>query len=306
LFNMLDESRPLPALIAEIAWRQHGVVSRPQLLDVGVPAATIAHWAGTGHLHQLLRGVYAVGNRRISREAQWMTAVLACPEGSALGFGAAGQSRGIISADQRLALHVIVPRHAGANPDGVVVHRIRNLDPIDVSLHRGIPTTTATRTVWDLATTLSALGTRRAFEQAEKLRVLDRGRLAALREAAPSRRGAGVVAALLRERPLPLEETRSMLEEIILETCGDHGLPLPAVNVPLLGFEVDFLRERERLIVEADGGDHLTPSRRDRDNERDAALGRAGYLVRRYGQTAIRARGAVAAALAAILAERGG
>jgi hypothetical protein len=115
-----------------------------------------------------------------------------------------------------------------------------------------------------------------------------------------------VIAELLRERPLPLAETRSLLEEVILETCRDGGLPLPAVNVPLLGFEVDFLWERERVVVEADGGDHLTPRRRDRDNERDAVLGRAGYLVRRYGSAAARARADVKAELAALLAERVG
>ncbi|HKQ17699.1 MAG TPA: hypothetical protein VJS87_04060, partial [Solirubrobacterales bacterium] len=100
-----------------------------------------------------------------------------------------------------------------------MVHRIRNLDPRDVSIHRGIPTTTATRTVWDLATVLAPLETKRAFEQAEKLRLLDRGRLAALREAAPSRKGAGVIGELLADAPLPLAETRSLLEEVILETC---------------------------------------------------------------------------------------
>ena len=71
--------------------------------------------------------------------------------------------------------------------------------------------------------------------------------------------------------------------------------------------EVDFLWERERFVVEADGGDHLSRRQRDRDNERDAALGRAGYLVRRYGSSA-RYTGAerVATEIAAVLAERGG
>jgi very-short-patch-repair endonuclease len=292
--------------VADLAWRQHGIVARRQLLELGMGSSTVDGWRQSGHLHCLHPGVYAVGHRRLTREARWMAAVLACPHGSALGFGSAGQSRGIVSSHQRLALHVIVPRGAGADPDGIVVHRVRNLDPRDVGLHRGIPTTTATRTVWDLATMLSPLATMRAFEQAEKLRVLDRPRLAALREAAPSRRGAGVIAELLRERALPLAETRSLLEEIVLETCRDRGLPLPAVNVPLLGFEVDFLWERERVVVEADGGDHLTPRQRDRDNERDAALGRAGYLVRRYGGAAGGERSALAAELKAILAERGG
>jgi very-short-patch-repair endonuclease len=76
--------------------------------------------------------------------------------------------------------------------------------------------------------------------------------------------------------------------------------------VPLLGYEVDFLWERQRFVVEADGGDHLTSAQRDRDNERDARLGRAGYLVRRYGWRPVGERHALAAEVAAILIERGG
>ena len=199
-----------------------------------------------------------------------------------------------------------VPGTAPLALPAVVTHVSRNLDPSDVTRHLGIPATTGTRTVWDLATVLSPTGLRRAFEQAGKLRVLDRERLRALLTASPSRKGAGLIRQLLAETALPLEETRSRLEELILELCRDEGLPLPAVNVPLLGWEVDFLWERERFVVEADGGDHLSRRQRDRDNERDAVLGRAGFLVRRYGWVPVRGRRAVATEIAAILAERGG
>jgi hypothetical protein len=40
---------------------------------------------------------------------------------------------------------------------------------VSATVRNGIPVTTATRTVWDLATTFTPLRTRRAFEQAEKL-----------------------------------------------------------------------------------------------------------------------------------------
>jgi len=204
--------------IADLATRQHGVIAARQLVELGVGRSTIRSWVRSGHLHPLHRGVFAVGHRRLSDEALWLAAVLACPPGSAL----------------------------------------------------------------------------------------DRQRLAALREAAPSRRGAAVVRELLAEPAVPLEETRSRLEELILEICRDHPLPLPAVNVPLLGWEVDFLWERERFVVEADGGDHMTPAQRDRDNERDAALGRAGYLVRRYGWRPVVERDALAREVASILTERSG
>jgi very-short-patch-repair endonuclease len=78
---------------------------------------------------------------------------------------------------------------------------------------------------------------------------------------------------------------------------------VPAVDVPLLGYEVDFLWPEARFVVEADGGDHLDPEQRDKDNARDIALGRAGYLVRRYSSGAMGSGEAVARDVLAILAE---
>lgn len=50
-------------------------------------------------------------------------------------------------------------------------------------------------------------------------------------------------------------------------------------QVPLLGFVVDFLAPRLRLIIEVDGGYHVL--RTTADDRRDAKLARAGYLVLR-------------------------
>ena len=89
-----------------------------------------------------------------------------------------------------------------------------------------------------------------------------------------------------------------------MHVCAGNGIPLPLVNVPLLGYEVDFLWEGQRFVVEADGGDHLNERQRDRDNERDARLARAGYLVRRYSWWALLDERAVAGEILAILRER--
>jgi very-short-patch-repair endonuclease len=287
-----------------MAGRQHGVVARRQLLALGMRSSTIADWTRSGFLHSLHRGVYAAGHPAVSREGEWLAAVLACPEGSILSHGSAAQLWGLIKRLQRLALHVSVPGTSKTSPRGIVTHTSRSLDGRDATTRINIPVTTITRTVWDLATVLAPLQTRRVFEQAEKRERFDRNRLRELHAAAPSRRGAGTIAQLLGQGAVPLSETRSRLEEILLEICRDHGFPFPAVNVPLLGFEVDFLWPRERFVVEADGGDHLIPSQRQRDNERDLVLGRAGYLVRRFDWHALDDRQAVAAELIEILRER--
>lgn len=261
------------ARMAALAARQHGVVARRQLLGLGIPAATITHWVEAGHLDRVRRGVYAVGHRQSSQRARWMEAVLACREGSVLSHGPSGQLAGIVPRRERFALHVTLSAGSGGSPRGIVTHRPRSLDPVDCTVSHRIPTTTPTRTVWDLAMVLPALQTRRAFEQAEKLRTLSRPRLAALQAAAPCRSGAGVIAELLDDAPLPLDETRTWLEELLITICRERGVPLPLVNVPVLDYEVDFLWPAARFIVEADGADHLNPEQRDGDNERDAILG---------------------------------
>ena len=49
------------AAIWALAKRQHGVVTRPQLLDLGVNSDAIHHRVERRRLHPVRRGVYAVG-----------------------------------------------------------------------------------------------------------------------------------------------------------------------------------------------------------------------------------------------------
>jgi hypothetical protein len=68
--------------IARIADRQFGHVTRQQLLELSLPSATIANWAGrNGRLITVHAGVYAVGHAQHSPQALAMAAVLACGPG---------------------------------------------------------------------------------------------------------------------------------------------------------------------------------------------------------------------------------
>ena len=259
---MQHQSRSLAA-VAALAARQHGVATRSQLVEAGLSTQRIRTLVVRHHLHPIHRGVFAVGHRNLSQEGIWLAAVLACGPGAVLSHGPAGQLLGILNRRQRFALHVSAV--ADRSSAGIVTHRPRTLPSCDTTRKLGIPVTTGTRTIWDLAATLPSLQTRRAFEQAEKLRLLNRSRLAALLAGDHGHRGGGTLRALLAERALPLEATRSRLEEIALETCRDQ---------------------------------------RDSDNERDAVLARAGYFVRRYSWNALADRRRVASELAAIIRER--
>jgi len=302
---MLHQDAPLAITIAQVAARQHGIVALTELEDLGASRSTIALWVRGGHLHRLHRGVFsAIPPPMLSQEGSWLAAVKACGPSAFLSHGSAGQLLWLLDRRDRLALHVSLADRSRRRLPGIAIHRPRSLPRDDTTTYVRVPTTTPTRTVWDLAAILPSVPLRRAFEKAERDGKLSRPRLRELLDSSPTHKGAGAVRALLASRPLPAAAVRSLLEELLWEICSEHGLPLPVVNVPLLGYEVDFLWERERLVVEVDGGDHLTPSQRDRDNERDAMLARAGYLIRRYSSEALADRRAVALEVLAILRER--
>src|SRR5215210_4933899 len=66
-----------------LARKQHGVITRQQLLRLGFTRDAIDHRIENGRLIPVFRGVYAVGRRELSNEGWWMAAVLACGEDTA-------------------------------------------------------------------------------------------------------------------------------------------------------------------------------------------------------------------------------
>lgn len=135
---------------AEIAARQHGVVTFAQLLTAGMTHSTISRRAREGWLHRIYRGVYAVGNPNLTREGQWMAAVLACGPGALLSHGCAAVLHSI-SPTCPEAIHITVPVPGGRSKrQGIVIHRSASVTPADVARRRGIPVTSYARALRDL------------------------------------------------------------------------------------------------------------------------------------------------------------
>lgn len=57
---------------------------------------------------------------------------------------------------------------------------------------------------------------------------------------------------------------------------------------PFSGYYLDFVCIDRRLVVEVDGGQHNDPLQAEHDGVRDAVLTRAGYLVLRFSNSAVR------------------
>src|SRR5919197_3640773 len=82
--------QPMGQQVWALAKRQHGVVTRAQLLELGFSGQSIKHRVANGRLHPVWRGVYAVGRPQLTRHGRWMAAVLSCGPGAALSHGDAG------------------------------------------------------------------------------------------------------------------------------------------------------------------------------------------------------------------------
>src|SRR5918999_5246012 len=93
---MRGQGRTVEQELARLAGSQHGVVTREQLLRVGIRPHQIDRRLRSGVLLREHRGVYRVGHRAPSLEARYLAAVRACGAGALLSGRAAGHLFGLL------------------------------------------------------------------------------------------------------------------------------------------------------------------------------------------------------------------
>jgi very-short-patch-repair endonuclease len=291
-------------LIARIAARQNGVVSRTQLLAAGVAASSIDRRLRAGRLHPVHRGVYLVGHVAMPDGAPEMAAVLAYGRGAVISHHTATFWWQFLPhpAEQRPIDITVAGRHPGRRSD-IRVHRVASLARRDFWIRDSVPITTPARTLLDLAAVASADELDRAFAEAQVLRLVDARGLEDQIARNLGRRGLCALRRLIDDGPGP---TRNEAERRLLRLVRDAGLPEPRVNTRIGRYEVDFLWPEHRLAVEIDGfAAHGNRRAFERDRNRDAALAAAGYTVLRITWRQLVGRPeAVVARIAAALAVR--
>jgi very-short-patch-repair endonuclease len=275
---MCDQRDKADFIVAEIAARQHGIVSIGQLHGAGLDKHQVRHRVRTGRLHRLHRGAYAVGHTAPSHRRRWMAAVIACRRNPNEGGGridvacssddtagdpevasAAGKTTTVLdywgaalshrSAAELWALlrardgsiDVLVPGSGGKkNRRGIRLHRSLSLPPADVTLRSGIPVTTPARTIADLRRTVAAPGKSGSIAPKELRRAI---------------RQADVLGLPIGDEGKQ-DRTRSDLEGDFLQLCRRHRLPAAEVNVRIGPHLVDFLWRDRGVVVETDGYDY--------------------------------------------------
>jgi hypothetical protein len=297
--------RSLDRRMADLAARQHGVVTRPQLAAIGLGRGAIQLRLARGRLHPLYRGVYAVGHPVLTNEGGWMAAVFAGGPGTVLSHRSAAAHWGIRPADGRR--EVTTPGRRLAQP-GLRL-RYSRLPRDETTTHAGIPVTTVPRTLFDLAAVTPLNQLRRAANEAEIRRLWDPLSLHDLLERHPRRPGGAAIRAVLATPGAGI--TRNELEGRFLDFLDAARLPRPGTNVPMevngIWIEADCMWREQRLIAELDGrATHATRSAFESDRARDRGLVAAGWrVIRITWRQLCDEPGALADDLRAALARRG-
>lgn len=263
-----------------MARAQHAVVTRKELLQLGFSAKAIQHRLETGRLHPVMPGIYSVGRRELTREGRWMAAIRACGEHAALSHGSAGALWGI-GREGRSRIDVSIRGRRRCVRPGIRSHMRPSLEARDLTSRRGIPVTTPTRTMLDLATELAPRQLERVVNEADKLNLIDPDALRAALEEHAGEPGVQPLRRLLDRDTFRLSDRE--LEVIFRPLAASAGLPVPQTKVFVNGFEVDFFWPGLGLVVETDGFRyHRTASAQSRDALRDQTHTAAGLTSLRF------------------------
>ncbi len=289
--------------IVSLAARQHGNVTRQQLLELGLGAQAIKYRQKTGRLYRVHRGVYGVGRPPQTAFERSTAAVLACGPDAALSHDAALALWGFAQQGWPSSYDVTIYGGGDRRPEGIRVHRCTTLKSRDLRIRHAIRTTSLPRTLLDCAPLMTDRTLKRAVNDALRSPHLNRAQLAELLARTRQQPGSKLLDPFVATGDGP---TRSSLEDEFLVFCERFGLPLPRVNIRVGGREVDAYFEAENLIVELDGyGYHSDREAFERDRENDAEALAAGRSTVRLTTERIRnSAEKEAARLEAILSAR--
>jgi Protein of unknown function (DUF559)/Transcriptional regulator, AbiEi antitoxin len=270
-------------LVAEIAARQYGLITRRQALELGMSAAAISRRLESGEWLRVFENVFRLASAPITVQQKWLAVCLRNPGRIWLSHRASAAFWRLDGFEQELVEATAVCDIRSSNR--AIVHRVQSMPPADVTVVAQIPVTTVHRTLIDLGAVVPADDVELALECALRRRItsIDRlqRRLAAI--GTRGRRGPAVLGSIIRHhsgRP-----TDGALETRFVQFLRRFGLPMPDRQVAIhdeagLVGRVDFIYECLRVVVEVDSrAHHQRRSAWEDDLRRRNRLTSEGYLV---------------------------
>ncbi len=183
---------------------------------------------------------------------------------------------------------------------------VSDLPEVDRTVREGIPVTSLARTILDISVGAEVKTVGRYIERADDRKVFDLREMRGLLDCAAGHQGARRVRAALDAYRPEGQFTRSGLERRFLELVRDAGLPEPAMNSFVAGYELDAYWDDVRFGVELDVfATHGSRLSFEEDRVRDERLLAAGIeTVRITGSRLEREAEAVVGSLRRHLARR--
>lgn len=278
-------------LLAGLASRQHGVVARAQLREIGMTVAQIDYRVKCRSLIRMYESVYRVA----SHASDWRQSLL----GACWAGGLQRQSVGSHRASLALSglpggleiVEITSPRHRRARHTGVVTHESLILEERDIRYVDNIPITRAARTLCDSAALvvtreMPVATLELAIAEAIRLHLVDRASLAVewKRLGGLKRPGSQLMEQLIDRAAEPTRPQQSTPESMALIAIRCAGLPEPVTQHRVWVsatqyFDLDLAWPEFRYAWEVSpwwfhGG---TRRRHDRDAQRRLELRRVGW-----------------------------
>jgi len=277
--------------VVALAAGQRTIVSRRQLLELGVSRQAIARAVGRGRLYPIHRGVYSLVTRAaLPPLALEQAAILACGPSAVLSHETALALWGLWNLPLGAVQLTVVGGGLRSRRD-VVTHLTSSIDRRETRRRERLPVTSPARALLDVAPLISPRLVEHTLDTGFERGLMSRTAVRELLQRHPGRAGTPVLAALLKPERAS-SATRSGGEERLLQLLRRGGIPDPEVNERQRRYMPDLVWRRERVLVEFDGWRYHSGKaafERDRARQNDLVVD-DGWLVVRVTSKMLRLR----------------
>jgi very-short-patch-repair endonuclease len=277
------------ATIAEIARRQHALISVPQAVAAGGTRKMLRSRVERGHLERVDVDVLRVGGAPLSWEARLLAPILSVGDGAVASHRAAAALWGLEGFGKGVP-EITIPRGRRYRRAGVRCHESTDLDRCGVRQRAGIPVTDPSRTLLDLARFTSDRRLLQAAESARRLGLSSWSEMIAVlaRHARQGRHGVRRLRRVITANAQREAITDNDFELLVYTLLREHSLPEPDVHHQLRGpdgrvlVELDLAYPHLRIAIELDGAVHRERDVFERDRRRQNGIVLDGWIVLRF------------------------
>lgn len=281
--------------VFDTAKRQHGVITRAQLIATGMSDSTLGRKTSEGMFERVYRGVYRVAGTPIDLKAKTMAAVLSMNSLAAASHGTAAWLHDLQGPPDSVE---VVATRPGRRHRDFAVHQSTDLEESHITEVDGIPTTNVARTIVDIGIPHGIGVAGRTLDEARRRGLVDLETVAELRRqvARKGRNGVGPARLVIAQRSEWDQVTESALEDRFIRLVQSYGLPEPEAQHRILNHRgavvarVDFAYPDQNLAIELDGAAfHSDKEAFQRDRVRQNELVLQGWTVVRFTYWDLRA-----------------